>query len=140
MNHCSWRVTWSVLAQSPPPPAPPPAVEPPPPPSSSLLHAAATSESASTPAAKNLSRFPLIWAPFPPGQMPRLKPPCDPTSCPIALPRADAAGRGHPLERRGGEEERQTQQARPQDVRPGLRIVRQRDVAHDPAAEPVLQS
>src|SRR5215207_10351125 len=135
MNHCSWSVTSSVLAQSPPPASPP--VEPPPP-SSSLLHAAATSESASTPAARNLSRFPLIWAPFPRGRCPD-EPPCDPTSCPIALPRADAAGRGHPLERRGGEEERQTQKASPEDVRPGLRVVRQRDVAHDPAAEPVLQ-
>src|SRR4249919_3550211 len=123
MNHCSWSVTWSVLAHSPPPP-----VEPPPPPSSSLLHAAATSESASTPAAKNLSRFPLMWAPFPPGPMPRRSLWCDPTSCPIAVERADPTGRGHPLERRGGEEERQAQQARPQDVGPGLRVVRQRDV------------
>src|ERR671936_1543861 len=106
MNHCSCSDTWSVLEQLPPPPppaAPPPPVEPPPP-SSSLLHAAATSESASTPTAKYLSRFPLILAPFPRGHRPDERS-CDPTSCPIALVCADAAGRGQPFERHRGQEE-----------------------------------
>src|SRR4029453_9850989 len=133
MNHCSCRGTESTCEQSPD------AVEPPPPPvspPSSSLHAAATSVSASSPVAKSLTRLLLMIVPPSPGaDRPNAVPQTDATSCTNPLTSADATRRGRPLERRGDQEERQAQQACSQDVRPGLGVVRQRDVAHDPAAE-----
>src|SRR4030095_12069665 len=106
MYHCIWNFTESTESQLPPPP-----VELPPPPSSSLLHAAATSESASTPEARNLSRFPLIWAPFPRGSRPD-EASCDSTSCPIALEGADATRCEQLFQRDGHQIERQAQATR----------------------------
>src|SRR5262245_62352170 len=140
MYHCIWNFTESTESQVPPPPpaAPPPPVEPPPP-SSSLLHAAATNDNASTPAARNLCRFPLMWAPSPRGHRPE-EACADATSCPIERAGADASRREQSFECDGGEVEREAQQAGRQDVGPRFRVVRQRDVARDPAPQAVLRA